>query len=137
MSTNAILGHGTTVRIGRGSTPTWTALPGIETITFPEQVASDVDTTNLGSPGKTEESIPGLLPATDWKATMFYVPASAADVALAACLASGEYIILEITPNQGVAHQWTAYVKGYVPTMPTKDKMTVEITLRVMAAIEE
>lgn len=72
-STNVKLGHGTTVRIGRGATPTWTPLTGFDTVSFPDQTRADVDVTHSGSPGETEESIPGLRSASDWKLSKHFI----------------------------------------------------------------
>jgi predicted secreted protein len=130
------LGKGALVRIGRGGTPTWTVMSGVEDITFPDQARADVDVTAHDSPGNSEENIPGLFVATDWSVTKHYVPENAEDALLQALVVSGENIILEITPpGATVPFRWTAYVKNWLPTVPVKDAMKAELVLRVMARI--
>jgi hypothetical protein len=87
-TTGVKIGHGTTVRIGRGGTPTYTALVGFDTVAFPAQPRADVDTTHSGSPNETEESIPGLRAGADWTLSLHYVQGNAADVLLRQCSAA-------------------------------------------------
>lgn len=135
-STGVTLGHGTIIRIGRGTgTIVYTKMTGAETVTFPEQPRADVDATWLESPDKTEESIPGLRPVADWTISKHYVPGGAEDDLLVDLEETGETVVLEITPFGGTAKKWSAYVKNYVPTMSAKGAMMVDLTLRVMAKV--
>lgn len=134
-STNVKLGHGTTVRIGRGATPTWTPLTGFDTVSFPDQTRADVDVTHSGSPGETEESIPGLRSASDWKLSKHFIQGDAQDVLLTDLEDTGESVLLEITPPSGTAVQWTGYVKGWVPMLPTKTQQMADLTMRIMARV--
>ena len=134
-STGVKLGHGSTIRIGRGATPAWTNITGADTVSFPEQQRADVDVTCLTSPDETEESIPGLRSASDWSIDKHYVQGDAQDVLLLDLEDTGETIILEITPIGGTAVKWTAYVKGWTPTLPSKSQMMATLTLRVMAKV--
>jgi hypothetical protein len=134
-STGVTLGHGTIVRIGRGATPTYTKLTGMKVVSFPDQPRADVDVTHLESPNQTEESIPGLRPVADWTVNKHYVEANADDILLAALELTGETVILEITPFGGDAQKWAAYVKQFTPTFPADDKMTADLTMRVMSKV--
>jgi hypothetical protein len=44
----------------------WTQIYGFENLPFPQQVPEDIDVTHLQSPGRTRETIPGLIPVVDW-----------------------------------------------------------------------
>lgn len=129
------LGHGTTVRIGRGGTPTYTALVGFDTVSFPAQPRADVDTTHSSSPNETEESIPGLRAGADWTLALHYVQGNAADVLLLDLEDTKEIVLLEITPPGGAAVEWQGYVKQWTPTLPTKDKQTAELSMRILAKV--
>lgn len=137
VSTAVKLGKNTTVRIGRGATPTWTTLVGVGDVTFPEQVRPDVDVTHQASPGDTEEAIPGLRPLGDWTLNMHYVQGSAVDVLLTDLEGTGETVLLEITPPSGTAVKWTAYVKGWTPTFPVKEAQKADLRMTVMAKVED
>lgn len=135
-STGVRLGHGTVVRIGRGATPTWTTLTGVEDLTFPDQARGDEDVTSMDSPNETEEHIQSLRAAADWSMTKHFVPEDAEDVLLNSLEASGETVQLEITPAGSlVPRRWRCYVKNWLPTMPVKGAMKATLTLKVMAKI--
>lgn len=130
------LGHGTTVRIGRGATPTWTTLTGCEDVTFPDRTPSDEDVTSMDSPGFTEEFIPGLFTAPDWSITKHYVPEDAEDTLLSALEGTGEIVLLEILPKGATEpHTWQGYVKKWLPTAPVKGAMKAELMLKIMAKV--
>jgi hypothetical protein len=131
--TNVKLGHGSTVRIGRGATPTWTALVGFDTVSFPAQPRADVDTTHSQSPNATEESIPGLRSGADFTLNLHYVQGGAIDVLLSDLEDTGELVLLEITPAGAgsTAVEWQAYVKEWTPTLPTRDKQTANLVMRI------
>lgn len=140
-STGVKIGYGSTVRIGRiptvGSppTPVFTQLTGLGDIIFPDLQAADVDVTHQESPGKTEETIPGMLSAADWSVDKHYIQGNAEDLLLNDLKATGETVILEITPPSGTPVEYSAYVKGYVPSLPIKEAMRAALTLRVSALI--
>ncbi|WP_444452571.1 hypothetical protein ACTTAI_16345 [Rhodobacter capsulatus] len=130
------IGHGTIVRIGRGSTPVWTTLSGCEDVTFPAQKRADEDVTSMDSPNETEESIGGLKAAADWKVTKHYVPDDAEDELLTDLVETREKVILEITPpGSTIPRKWLGYVQGWTPTMPVKGAMKGDLEMRIMAAV--
>jgi len=115
-SSGAVRGYGSTVRIGVGETPTWTAIVGIQDLEFPDQTPDSIDVTHLTSPGDTEEMVRDMKKAVSWPLTHHYVPGSAMDTALAAVEASGEDFILEIKANGADAVEYAAYLSSYRPT---------------------
>ena len=134
-STSVKLGYGTLVRIGRGGTPTWTTLLGVGDVTFPEQIRPDVDVTHMQSPGETEEGIPGLRPLGDWTLSQHYVQGNAVDLLLSDLEGTGETVLLEITPPDGTAVQWSGYVKGWTPTFPVKSQQMADLKMTIMAKV--
>lgn len=136
MTPNASIGHGAVIRIGRGATPVWTTLTGAQDFDEPDQAAADVDATAHDSPNGTEESVPGLLPAVDWSVTVQHVPENAVDVLMRDLKATGETVLIEITPRGADAEiTWTGYVKNWRPSYPIKGLMMAVLTMRVMAKV--
>jgi hypothetical protein len=131
-STGVAIGHGSVIRIGVGATPTWTTLSGCGDFSFPDQPRADVDVTAMDSPNETEEFIPGLRSGADWTVNKQYVPEDAEDVLLAGLEATGEIVLLEITPKGAtVPLQWLGYIKSWTPTIPVKDAMMGALMLRI------
>ena len=131
-------GWGTTVRIGRGSTPDWTLLVGTEDSPFPDQTPEDVDTTWQGSPGDTEEGIRGMKRLATWPLPLQYVPGSDTDILLTELEEAGsdEKVIIEITPAGGASHRWVGYVNSYRVTSSTaKEKQMAEVVFKVSARL--
>jgi len=131
-STGVRIGHGARVRIGRGATPTWTVLSGVEDFSFPDTTPADEDVTSHDSPGAAEEFIPGLRTSPDWSVTKHYVPEDAEDDLLQELEASKELVLLEILPSGATEpHVWQGYVKTWLPTVPVKGAMKGELTLKI------
>lgn len=137
-STGVRIGHGSTVRIGRGSTPTWTTLSGVQDFTFPNKAPNDVDVTSHDSPGNSEEFIAGLQTAPDWALSKHYVPEDAEDVLLQDLEESRELVLIEITPAGATTpHVWQAWLKTWLPGVPVKDAMKGEATFKVLHKVVE
>lgn len=135
-STGVKLGHGSTVRIGRGVTPTWTSLTnGAGDITLPSQVRPNIDVTHMGSPNATEEAILGLFPVADWSLSLHYVQGNPVDVLLSDLVGTDEIVLLEITPAGGTALTWAASVSGWTPTLEVKGAQKAELKMIVMARV--
>lgn len=133
--TGVQLGYGAKAELGRGVTPTYLVLTGCGDMSFPDQPSADVDVTSHSSPGRTEESIPGMRPVAEWTISKDYIQDTPEDVELEELLLSGETVQLRLTPPGGTARSWVAYVKSYVPTFPVKSQMKADLKLVVMAEI--
>lgn len=135
-SSGAVRGYGSTVRIGRGATPTWTKLTGVEEFEFPDQTPDDVPTTHLESPNDTEEAIPGMRKLASWSLNLQYVPGNATDLLLADLESTSETVLLELTAVGGAATEYAAYVKSWRPTgIKATDKMMAVLSMTVMAKV--
>ena len=139
-SITSVVAHGATARVGRGDTPTWTAITGLQNVEWPDQTPADDDITNHGSPGYAEENMPGILPAVDFPMDMLFDEGSDADTVLTALNARNsttgakELHLLEVTAGgKTVTH--VAYVKQYKPIAPIKGRVAMRCTWRVMAVV--
>lgn len=133
---DGMIGYGSTIRIGRGATPTWTEIELVGDITLPDEQIDEVEITHMKSPGRRRQFIAGLLDGGEITVPMNYIPGSVTDVLLLDIKSTGEEIILEITPGEGsVPEQYSAFLKGYARTAPIDDKMTAEATFRLSAQI--
>lgn len=132
------LAHGSTVRVGRGETPTWTSITGLQNVEHPDRMATDLDITNQQSPGFAEENMPGLLPAIDWSIDHLLDDGSDGDVALTELNtrtgADKELHLVEISAG-GKTITCVGYLKDYKPIAPIKGLLAMRSTWRLMATV--
>ncbi|MBN8294908.1 hypothetical protein JI664_23255 [Rhodobacter sp. NTK016B] len=134
------LAHGNTIRVGRGDTPTWTAITGLQNVEWPDRTPSDLDITNQASPGLAEENAPGLLPATDFSIDMLLNDGSAGDTALTALNARDgttgmkELHLLEVGVG-GKTITCVSYLKDYKPIGNLKGNVMMRAIWRCMATV--
>lgn len=132
-----MIGYGSTVRIGRGTAPTFTELDLIGDLELPDEQIDEVEVTHMKSPSRRRQFIAGLIDSGELSIPMNYIPDSPTDTLLKEIRASGEDIILEITLGaDGTPERFAAFLKGYARTAPIDDKMTAEATFRISAQIE-
>lgn len=133
---DGMLGYGTTVRIGRGPTPTFTEIALVGDVDLPDEQADEVEVTHMKSPGRRKQFISGLIDSGEIGIPMNYIPDSATDTLLKSIKASGEDVIVEITlPGAADLEQFTGFLKGYARTAPVNDKMTATATFRLSSYI--
>jgi len=131
--------------IGRELTPgagghTFTQIFGFEGLPFPEQVPEDVDVTHLQSPGRTRETIPGLLPVADWSQEKQLWADDPGDIILdelAALTAVGnkEDVLFEfnIDPDgTSLRRTYRGYVNSYTPTGTVGDKEMASFSAKIL-----
>ena len=128
--------------IGRtvDSTTTWTQIRGFEGLPFPEQVPEDVDVTHMQSPGRTRETIPGLLPVADWSQEKQLWPEDDGDIlieTLAALTESGdkEDVLFEFNldpDGSSLRRTYRGYVNSYTPTGTVGDKAMANLSVKIM-----
>lgn len=119
---------------------TWTQILGFETLPFPEQAPEDVDVTHLQSPGRTRETIPGLLPVADWSQEKQLWPEHDGDIlieALAALTEAGEKedVLLEFNldpAGTSIRRTYRGYVNSYTPTGTVGDKAMAALSVKIM-----
>lgn len=121
---DGMLGYGSTVRIGRGETPTWTELAFVGDVDAPDEQTDDVEVTHMKSPGRRKQFIAGLTDGGEVSVPMNYIPGSPTDVLLKSIKSSGEEVMIEITLGEdGEPETYAGYCKGYGRTAPVADKM--------------
>lgn len=128
--------------IGRtvAETTTWTQIYGFETLPFPDQVPEDVDVTHMQSPGRTRETIPGLLPVADWSQDKQMWPGNAGDTlleTLAGLTAAGtpEDVLMEFNVDPAgtsIRRTYRGYVNSFTPTGTVGDKAMASVAFKIM-----
>ena len=119
---------------------TWTQIFGFESLPFPEQSPEDVDVTHMQSPGRTRETIPGLLPMADWsqeKQIWAGDPGDAILFELAALTEAGEkedvLVEFNLGPDDTIFRVTRrCYVNHYTPTGTVGDKAMATLNVKIM-----
>ena len=135
--TEATIGYGTQIRIGRGATPTWTVLEEIKDVTWPVAEADDIEATHMASPNRTKEFISGLTDNGEVVIPMNWVPGSDTDVLLADLKSTGELVQVEFTDNSVCAtpEVYIGYVRRYSRTSPVNDVQMAEAAFRISGLV--
>lgn len=122
-----------------GGTTTWTQILGIETINTPEKVPEDVDVTHMQSPGRTRETIPGLLAAADWSQEIQYWPAHESQQlleTLAGLTEDGtkEDVHVEFVVG-GIRRTYRGYVSHFTPQSSVGEKRMATLAMKIFERI--
>ena len=120
---------------GPSPTTTWTQILGVETVAMPQKVPEDIDVTHMQSPGRSRETIPGLLPGGDMSQEMQFWPDDPGQIIvdeLATLTETGERenVLLEMVVG-GVRRTYRGYVTAYTPsgTVGAKRMVTMDAKL--------
>ena len=129
------------VWLGRtvGAETTWTQIYGFETVPLPDQVPEDVDVTHMQSPGRTRETMPGLLPVVDWTQEKQFWGDEGDDELedLAAKTAAGnrEDVLFEFNlmpDGTSIRRTYRGYVNSFTPTGNVGDKAMVSLAVKIL-----
>lgn len=139
-NSNALLGYGTIAQVNDGynSPSDWHDLDEVYNITPPSSEVDQVDVTHMRSPGRRREFIDGLIDSGEFSFQMNYIPGSDSDDLMRGILsaATGErrrnWRI--IYPNNEM-DTFAGNLQTYEPDVPTDDKMTATVTIRVTGDI--
>lgn len=127
--------------IGRtvASTTTWTQIYGFESLPFPDQVPEDIDVTHINSPGRTRETIPGLIPVVDWSQDKQLWGDDGDDLLedLAELTAAGtrETVLMEfnIDPTgAGIRRTYNGYVNSFTPAGSVGEKAMATVAFKIL-----
>jgi hypothetical protein len=131
--TEATIGYGLTIRIGRGDPVAWTTLEELKDIEWPQNEADEHEVTHMASPGRTKEFIAGLIDNGEVTIPMNWVPGSVTDTLLSEIQASGELVQIEITAaNSGfVPEVYVGFCKRYARMSPVNGPQTADATFRI------
>jgi hypothetical protein len=126
--------------IGRGTSPVvWTQIYGFESLPFPDQVPEDIDVTHINSPGRTRETIPGLIPVVDWSQDK-QLWSDAGDTlleTLAALTTAGTREIVQFEFNLDPAgldirRTYRGYVNSFTPTGAVGEKGMASLGIKIL-----
>lgn len=142
-SSQADIGYQDEMWIGRtpsgGGSQEWTQILGIESLNTPERTPEDVDVTHMQSPGRTRETIPGLLSSADWSQDLQYWPGHASQILLeelAELTEAGtrEDVNVEFVVG-GVRRTYRGYVNTWTPQSSVGEKRTATLSMKIFERI--
>lgn len=135
--TDATIGYGTTVRIGRGAGPTWTTLQHVRDVEWPKSEADEHDVTAMDSPNRTKEYIGGLTDNGEVAVPLWWVPDSPTDVLLRDIQATGELVQIEFTSNKvgATPETYVGFCKAYSRTSPVNGPQEAEAMFRINGGV--
>lgn len=140
-ASQAVLAYDWELWIGRtvDMSTTWTQIFGFESLPFPDQVPEDIDVTHLQSPGRTRETMPGLLPVVDWsqEKQMWFDTADDLLETLATLTAAGtrEDVLFEFNLDPDgteIRRTYRGYVNQFTPTGNVGDKAMATVALKIL-----
>lgn len=131
--TEATIGYGTRIRIGRGAGPTWTTLQHVQDVEWPMAEADEHEATAMDSPNRTKEYIAGLNDNGEVTIPLMWVPGSPTDLLMTAIQASGELVQIEFLSNADGAspEAYVGFCKRYSRTSPVNGVQTAEAGFRI------
>lgn len=120
-----------------GIVTAWTQILGIEELNTPERTPDDIDVTHMQSPGRTRETIPGMLSAADWSQDLQYWPTHESQVmldALATLTETGTYesVLVEFNVG-GIRRTYRGYINTFTPQASVGEKRMVSLSLKIHA----
>jgi len=137
MSTQAKIGYGSKVYLWDpdAGPAAYVQIAEVTNITPPNQQVNQVDATNMDSPNRYMESIPGMTDPGEMTVEMNFVSGSATDALIRARRAAGDYQNAKLTFVDGDDWVFSAFVSGYEIGVPVDDRMTATLTLKVAGEI--
>ena len=128
--TEASIGYGTVLEIALASAPTdFTYIREVYALTPPSDTDDSIEATNMQSPNRTREYIPGLTDAGEASAEMNYVAGSETDRFIQSI--KGKKLINRVTFTNGIQVIFQGSRQGYEKDIPVDDRNTATLTLRV------
>lgn len=140
-ASKAVLAYDWELYVGRtvASVTTWTQIYGFESLPFPDQVPEDIDVTHLQSPGRTRETMPGLMPVADWsqEKQMWFDDGDDLLEELATKTANGERedVLIEFNLDPDgteIRRTYRAYVNQFTPTGSVGDKAMATVAIKIL-----
>lgn len=143
VASQADIGYQDELWIGRkasgGSTWTYTQILGIETVGMPERTPDDIDTTHQQSPGRTRETIPGMMAAADYSQDLQFWPAHASQImldTLAGLTEDGEAEDVRAAfVVGGMQRTYRGHVVTWTPNSPVGEKRTATLAMKIFERI--
>lgn len=129
---DAMIGYDTLIEVRDHATGgAYTALAECFEFTPPSATVAKVDVTHFKSPGRRNETIPGMTESGTASLQMNYVPGSASDVLIEAARAAGTIWDIVATYPNGVSVSFMGFVETYEQAIPLDDRLTANVGLSV------
>lgn len=130
MTTQAMIGSGTTVELSDGSSPNAYVLLGeVGDLDLASDTIDQIDATHMGS-GRREEVIPGLIRGSEGTIPMNYIPGSVSDDLINDFISAGEQRSIRFTYPNLVTETYLCIPTGYTRRVPVGDKLTSSLTIK-------
>ena len=126
--------------IGTGVTVTaWTQILGVEEVAMPEKTPDDIDVTHMQSPGRSRETIPGLLSVADFSQELQFWDGHASqelldDLAALTEAGTPEYIRVEMKVGT-IRRTYRGYVETFNPQGSVGDKRMATLTMKLFERV--
>ena len=118
---------------------TYTQVFGVETVGMPEKTPDDIDVTHQQSPGRSRETIPGLLSAAEFSQELQFWPAHSSQIALDALASLSEagtpediHVVMVVG---GLQRAYRAHVTSFTPSGTVGDKRMSTCAFKVFERI--
>lgn len=126
--------------IGAGTTITsWVQVLGVEELNMPEKAPDDIDVTHMQSPGRSRETMPGLLAAADWSQDIQHWAGDAVQEdldTLAGLTEAGAPEMIRVEMNVGgIRRTYRGYVNGFTPQASVGDKRMVTLSFKLFERV--
>lgn len=144
IASQADIGYQDELWIGRtpanGGAALFQQIFGVETLNTPDRTPEDVNVTHMQSPGRTRESIPGLMAAADWSQELQFWPGHQSHVLLdelAGSTEAGEKedVFVEFVVG-GMRRSYRGHVTGFTPQSSVGDKRMVSLSMKIFNRIK-
>lgn len=141
---SALLGYGSYFQVEDQNSPTvFNYITEVFNITPPTFTVDQVDVSHMQSPGRIREFISGLIDPGEAGFEMNFVPGSESDQLLfdwmntAAGVTRRRTCRVIFPPTSAGTYYWefSGEITGYEPTLPTDDKATATVTIKVTGTI--
>lgn len=118
-----------------GGNPAFTQIYGIETMPMPERAPEDMDVTHQQSPGRSRETIPGLMAAADYSLEKQLWATDAGDLLLDELAGlseagSAEHVLIEFVVAD-IRRTYRGYVNAFTPQAPVGEKRPVTVAFKI------
>ncbi|MFD2175936.1 hypothetical protein [Rhodobacter lacus] len=127
--------------IGRSANDvvSWTQILGVEEVAMPEKAPDDIGTTHMQSPGRSKETMPGMLAAADWSQDLQFWPEHPSHLLLdelAGLTEAGTREDVQIAfVVGGLQRTYRGYVNTYVPSGSVGEKRMVALGCKIFERI--
>lgn len=139
-TSQADVGYQDELWIGRtpsgGGATEWTQIGGIESLPFPEKIPEDIDVTHMQSPGRSRESIPGLLAVGEASLEKQYWPQHPGDILMEELAGlseagTGENVLIEFGIDGGARRTYRGRIDAFTPSPSVGEKRMVTVAMKV------